>query len=157
MKIVSRLALQTQSTGTARRCSVPWAAAGWHTGTALLGPHWQLGCPFSRLSLWFPLAQALILTPTGSPGKTFHPAEAGWKFFTKMVCGECSFHDINVYHGKRSILPEVKQNGSVFLQGSWDLYLIHLSPQGSLCPSRVIAIFTQLWLAAPLWEVQPSS
>lgn len=42
------------------------------------------------------------------------------------------FHNINVCHGKRSILPKAKKNGSVFLQGSCDLYLLQLSPQGRL-------------------------
>lgn len=105
------------------------------------------------LAAWLFLPQSLTMVPTTHtfllihtelPGENFYLTEAGWKCFMQMFYGKCSLHNINVYHGKIFILPKVKQNGRAFLQGSCDSHLIHLSPQGRFCPSRVIAVFPQV-------------
>lgn len=153
MKIVSHLALQMGSTRTARQCREPWSAAAWPSSTTLPKCHWQLGCSSPKLLPWFPLTHTFLLTHTELPGENFHLTEAGWKRFMEMFYGKCSLHNINVYHGKILILPKVKQNGRVFLQGSCDLHLIHLSSQWRFCPLRVIAVFPQLWLTVPLLKV----
>lgn len=80
---------------------------------------------------------------------------SGWKSSLKVFCGNWNFHNKNVCHNKGCILPKIKQNGSVLLQGNCDLYLTHLSPWGPLYPRGLLLSLISLYWWCPYCRYSP--